>query len=87
MSEKKKEDMHPADVMAALKKRGLTMSAVAKEAGYKYPQSLRSALDRKWPKGERIIAAALGMKPEDIWPSRYLESPASKINIPHRSVA
>ncbi|WP_249891443.1 helix-turn-helix domain-containing protein [Mixta hanseatica] len=25
----------------------------------------------RWPKGERLIAEALGVAPEQIWPSRY----------------
>ncbi|WP_162265502.1 helix-turn-helix domain-containing protein, partial [Salmonella enterica] len=29
------------------------------------------ALNRRWPKGERLIAEALGVAPEKIWPSRY----------------
>ncbi|WP_233358209.1 helix-turn-helix domain-containing protein [Vibrio cholerae] len=24
-----------------------------------------------WPKGERIIAEAIGMTPQEVWPSRY----------------
>ncbi|MBA0162871.1 helix-turn-helix domain-containing protein [Pectobacterium versatile] len=28
-------------------------------------------LTRHWPKGERLIACALGKQPEEIWPSRY----------------
>ncbi|MCD5733091.1 helix-turn-helix domain-containing protein, partial [Klebsiella pneumoniae] len=27
--------------------------------------------NRRWPKGERLIAEALGIAPEQIWPSRY----------------
>ncbi|WP_139385313.1 helix-turn-helix domain-containing protein, partial [Salmonella enterica] len=29
---------------------------------------------RHWPKGERLIAEALDVAPEDIWPSRYRKS-------------
>ncbi|MGR6871211.1 helix-turn-helix domain-containing protein [Pseudomonas sp. HK3] len=83
-----KEDMHPADVMAALKKNGFSMTEVARRAGYKYPGTLRQALYRPFPKGQRIIAAAMQMKPEDVWPSRYsATSKADDIEIPHRSVA
>ncbi|KFD16168.1 Ner family regulatory protein [Rahnella aquatilis CIP 78.65 = ATCC 33071] len=32
---------------------------------------LPNALTRKWPKGERLIAEAMGVRPELIWPSRY----------------
>ncbi|MEA6566310.1 helix-turn-helix domain-containing protein, partial [Salmonella enterica subsp. enterica serovar Muenster] len=33
---------------------------------------LTTAFNRRWPKGERLIAEALGIAPEQIWPSRYL---------------
>ncbi|EEJ2444476.1 helix-turn-helix domain-containing protein [Salmonella enterica subsp. enterica serovar 13,23:y:e,n,z15] len=31
----------------------------------------RSSSFCPWPKGERLIAEALGVAPEKIWPSRY----------------
>ncbi|WP_404873652.1 transcriptional regulator [Klebsiella pneumoniae] len=34
-------------------------------------KSMIFALNRRWPKGERLIAEALGVAPETIWPSRY----------------
>ena len=33
--------------------------------------ALANTLTRRWPKGERLIAEALGIAPEQIWPSRY----------------
>ena len=33
--------------------------------------TLANALSRPWPKGEMIIAKALGTDPWVIWPSRY----------------
>ncbi len=33
--------------------------------------TLANALTRPWPKGELIIAKALGTEPRVIWPSRY----------------
>jgi Ner family transcriptional regulator len=35
--------------------------------------AVRAALVRHYPLAERIIAAALDMKPEQIWPDRYDE--------------
>lgn len=35
--------------------------------------TLANALTRHWPKGERLIAEELGVRPEQIWPSRYPE--------------
>ncbi|WP_038320757.1 helix-turn-helix domain-containing protein, partial [Kingella kingae] len=33
--------------------------------------TLLNVFSRKWPKGEKIVADAIGVKPEEIWPSRY----------------
>jgi Ner family transcriptional regulator len=35
------------------------------------PATLGDAVYRSWPKGERIIADAIGVAPSVIWPSRY----------------
>lgn len=67
-----KDDWHHADIIAALKKQGTNLTQVAKAAGYSNAGTLWNALARKWPKGERIIATAIGVEPNVIWPSRYL---------------
>ena len=64
------QDWHPADIIAALKKRGTSLTAVSHNAGLA-SSTLTNALNRRWPKGERLIAEALGIAPEQIWPSRY----------------
>ncbi|MDO1509978.1 MULTISPECIES: helix-turn-helix transcriptional regulator [unclassified Neisseria] len=64
------QDWHRADVIAAVKKRGKTVRQLSIESGLS-PNTLKSALQFKYPKGERIIADFLGLKPEQIWPSRY----------------
>ncbi|EBH8751816.1 helix-turn-helix domain-containing protein [Salmonella enterica subsp. enterica serovar Kua] len=64
-------DWHSADIIAALKKRGTSLSAVSRKSGLA-SSTLANALNRRWPKGERLIAEALGIAPEQIWPSRYL---------------
>ncbi|HDZ9088317.1 TPA: helix-turn-helix domain-containing protein [Klebsiella pneumoniae] len=64
------QDWHPADIIAALKKRGTSLTAVFRNAGLA-SSALTNALNRRWPKGERLIAEALGIAPEQIWPSRY----------------
>ncbi|MFP1729776.1 helix-turn-helix domain-containing protein [Lonsdalea quercina] len=65
-----KNDWHPADIIASLRKRGTTLAAVSREAGLA-SSTLANALTRHWPKGERLIADALKTQPEEIWPSRY----------------
>ncbi|KHN90286.1 DNA-binding protein [Pectobacterium actinidiae] len=64
------QDWHPADIIAALKKRGTTLAAVSRNAGLA-SSTLANALTKHWPKGERLIAEALGVSPAEIWPSRY----------------
>jgi len=65
-------DMHPADIIASLRKQGTTLAAVSREAGLA-SSTLANAQIRHWPKGERLIAEALKKRPEEIWPSRYPE--------------
>ncbi|EBC2858033.1 transcriptional regulator [Salmonella enterica] len=67
------QDWHPADIIAGLRKRGTSLSAVPRKAGLA-SSTLANALTRRWPKDERLIAEALGVAPEQIWPSRYLRS-------------
>ncbi|WP_261831685.1 cell morphology transcriptional regulator XreR2 [Leminorella grimontii] len=68
----KQQDWHAADVIAGLKKRGTSLAAVSRDAGLA-SSTLANALMRRWPKGERLIAQALGVAPEEIWPSRYFQ--------------
>jgi Ner family transcriptional regulator len=68
--EPKKEDWHPADVLAALKKRGKSLSGLSRTHGY-HATAAGKALKKPWPALEALIAAELGLEPEDIWPSRY----------------
>lgn len=63
-------DWHRADVVAALKKIGTSVSKLSRESGLA-SATLQNTLRAPWPKGERIIADALGVEPQDIWPSRY----------------
>ncbi len=64
------KDWHSADIIAGLRKRGTSLAALSRQAGLA-SSTLANALNRHWPKGERLIAEALGTAPEQIWPSRY----------------
>lgn len=64
-------DWHPADIKAALEKNGWNLSQLSKYHGYKNRTQLNDALTRHYPKAERLIAEAIGERPENIWPSRY----------------
>lgn len=63
-------DWHRADVVAALHKKGWSLRALSSAKGLS-PGTLKSALDAPYLKAERIIAAAIGVEPEVIWPERY----------------
>lgn len=65
-------DWHRADVVAELKKKGWSVAALAREVGLA-ESTLYSALSRPYPKGERIIASAIGVEPEVIWAKRYAD--------------
>ena len=69
----KKQDMHSADIIAAIKKRKGSLAAISREAGLS-SGTLANALKKPWPKGEFIIAAALDLHPSEIWPSRYFDT-------------
>ena len=63
-------DWHPADVVAKLRKAGWSLSRLSVAHDY-HPRTLTVALHRPWPRGEKLIAAAIGLRPHAIWPTRY----------------
>lgn len=67
------EDWHRADIVAELRKAGWSLRRLSLYHGYASATTLKIALQRSWPKGERLIAQAIGVDPADIWPSRYRE--------------
>lgn len=66
----KSEDWHRADIKAALEKKGLTLKALALNEGLA-ESTLSNVFRVNYPKAQRIIAKAIGVTPEAIWPSRY----------------
>lgn len=67
-------DWHPADVIAALRKRNLSLRQLAMQNDYSHIQRV---LTSPWLAAEQIVARALDKRPEEIWPSRYL-NPADR---------
>lgn len=64
-------DMHPADILAALKKRGFSLTSLAEKKG-KSGSYLRVALACKpHPAAFVILARALGMRPHKLRPSMF----------------
>lgn len=72
------KDWHPADIIAALRKKGTTLAAVSRKAGLS-SSTLTNALTRPWPKGEWLIAEAIGVHPSEIWPSRYYDAESNQL--------
>ncbi|MDL4912673.1 MAG: helix-turn-helix transcriptional regulator [Enterobacterales bacterium endosymbiont of Blomia tropicalis] len=63
-------DWHREDILAAVRKKKKSLAALSREHGLS-SGTLSNALIRPWPRGEEIIASAIGLPPEEIWPSRY----------------
>lgn len=80
---KPQTDWHPADVKAALEKCGVSLRKLAKDHGYSHFQRV---LTTHWWAAEQIVAAALGRKPEEIWPSRYVQ-PRTKAQARTRKIS
>lgn len=64
-------DWHPEDIKAAIRKRGISLAALAADHNIS-KQTLSLCLSsRASERGDLIIADFLGLKPRTIWPSRY----------------
>ena len=63
-------DWHKADIKAALEKRGLSLSRLSRQHNF-CRTACALALSMPWPRMEHIIADALDLPPQLIWPSRY----------------
>lgn len=73
-----KKNWHTADIIAALHRKKLSLSEVSRQAGLS-SSTLANALTRPWPRGEKLIADALNMAPQDIWPERYFDEHGSPV--------
>lgn len=61
---------HRQDVVAAVKKRGSNMAALAVAHGYHRGTLLRSTY-RRYPRAHALIAEFLGVSRHTIWPQFY----------------
>ena len=69
-NEDRQADWTPSKLRFELEERGLTYRYLSLQAGLR-EDSLKSVARTPCKSYERIIANALGMKPEDIWPTRW----------------
>ncbi len=74
------EDWHPADIKAALAKKGFSLSRLARENDYA-ETSPSNVFRQPWAAMEKIMANIIGLPPQEIWPSRY-----TKNGSPYRTV-
>lgn len=65
-----RQDWTRLKIKGALMLRGLTLKSISIAAGYHHSAGSK-ACKQPWPQVEKVIAAAIDEKPEDIWPSRY----------------
>ena len=67
------DDWTATRVVFELHSAGWSLRQLAIKHTYK-SSALGAALHRRYPKAESLIANALGIKPDEIWPSRYENS-------------
>ena len=70
-------DWHSAYIIYRLRLRGLSFRKLARLNGYA-AGSTSYAAHVPWPKMERLIASAIGVPPQEIWPSRYHDDGSPK---------
>ncbi|CAO4163664.1 helix-turn-helix domain-containing protein [Methylorubrum zatmanii] len=61
---------HAQDIIAAVRKSGTTLAALSRENGFN-SRSLNSALTKRWPRGNAIIASHLKTTRHQIWPNWF----------------
>ena len=61
---------HPAFIVYQLRLRGLSLRRLARKHGYS-PNTFTTAMHRPVATVELLIARALDVKPQEIWPERY----------------
>lgn len=73
------QDWSKAKIRYAVHSRGLTFKELALRNGYRSVDAISQCLHRPYPKAQRLLAEAIGERPENIWPSRYTGKFSSSI--------
>jgi len=80
-------DWDPADIVAALRKKGWSVRGLSVHHDYR-SGVLSDAIRRRWPRGQELIAEAIGVPAEKIWPSRYIAKDTKRRrSVPARAAA
>ena len=64
-------------IVYRLRERGTSFSRLSARHGYAR-SSARMVVHTAWPKMESLVASAIGVPAEEIWPSRYHEDGSPK---------
>lgn len=67
----RREDWHPADILAAIHKRGTTLKDLAEHYGLSDSSTLSKAMLHSYPAGERRLAEAAGVPVQEMFAARY----------------
>ena len=70
ITKKPASDWDSADIKYALEKKSWTLAGLSRHHNY-CRSAVNKTIENPWPKMERFIADAIGVKPQEIWPSRY----------------
>jgi Ner family transcriptional regulator len=62
--------MHPADIVAAVKKAGTNLRQLALKNGFG-ASTLRAALHKPHPRAQQLIAETIGRPVHEIWPQWF----------------
>lgn len=66
------KDWHPEVIKAAIRQTGVTLVELSMRNGL-HSSAIGQVLQKPWPRVQTIVAAYLGLTPQEIWPSRYDE--------------
>ena len=75
--------MHPADIVAAVKKKGTNLSQLSLANGFG-ESTLRAALKKPHPRAQRLIAETIGVPMHQIWP-QWFDASGQRIGSGSRS--
>lgn len=65
-----RRNIHPEDARARIRKRGLTLTALAARAGL-HVSAISHCLRRCIPAANQAVAAHLGVAPAELWPEWF----------------
>lgn len=72
---------HPADIMAAVRKRGSSLRRLGVDHGFN-PDTFRKALTKQMPGAHQVISRFIGIPVHQLWPQFY--GPSGEKRFPAR---